>query len=544
MKDKITSTNFIVIFSFNENYQYSLKNNQEFEINPNILYRSNESENDAKYTPRVLLFDYTSNLGSMSKEGKLLTNHLNSYNKMIQQQQDRSGGDGMASFISQPVGNPMNRKDETVDYRSSTFEYWSDYMHTDLNGLSVIDVNSNSLPSTLSSSGSLFDDGIEILGDTTALTERYQDNLRRMIEECDQLQGFQAFADVDGLWGGMTTSILSHLSDEYGSRPVITFGSTPYSPLVHSNNQSVIEERLFNTTKAVSSISQFSSIYIPISSQHWDTINQSNFNTLNMNNNYQTSSIIASAIDTATLYYRSNYPYSLGEFCRSLSVQSLNLCTLSTTFPSSIAKLGIKRSNANNYNNSPYTYPSTPLFSNPALHYLTPFISNVQKSSFSEIISIRGDPIDEESNTIESQQSYDSVKKIIEGYIEFSKKNSIYSPQTTAICNISQPFIVDSLRFPAYNITKQKSQNSTAMEIDGQVAAKYDEPPQSILSHIQNGPLIASYLKPLCQQFKELTKSRNVQVYRTDEDPTSNEMIIEHLHSLNDSYSNVSNHNF
>ncbi|XP_069138791.1 protein misato homolog 1-like [Argopecten irradians] len=54
-----------------------------------------------------------------------------------------------------------------------------------------------------------------------------EDRLHFFIEECDHLQGFQVLLDTFNGFGGVGSSILQHLKDEYSSKGIFTFALTP-----------------------------------------------------------------------------------------------------------------------------------------------------------------------------------------------------------------------------------------------------------------------------------------------------------------------------
>ncbi|EFA78694.1 hypothetical protein PPL_08155 [Heterostelium album PN500] len=360
----------------NDNYNYSINNKLEFEINPSLLFRaSNNRDDNTKYTPRVLVFDYADNFGAMNKDGVVYRHNQN--NKQQQQQQqnnynNNSNNNNVVRYETKPIGSPINIDDPEQDNRLSNFEFWSDYLQTDLTSNNIVTLSQVNQNNNIS--GKLFSDGIDLLEQSNEILDHYQDNLRRMMEECDLMIGFQCFTDVDGIWGGVCSSLYEHLHDEYGSRPIVTFATTPHSSSISSLMESAIDERIYNSAHTIANIAQQSSLYIPLSAQRWSNLQQS-CNLLNMSNRYQTSSIIAATIDTTTLYYRSNFNLGISDFCKHLALGShKNICSLSTSYPGDINAFHFEKMLEQYQQQSTQTV--VPLYANPLMNFLSPKLQN------------------------------------------------------------------------------------------------------------------------------------------------------------------------
>lgn len=52
----------------------------------------------------------------------------------------------------------------------------------------------------------------------------FEGNFRFFVEECDNLQGFQALTDVDDAFGGFTEGLLNNIRDEFQKTPIMTYG--------------------------------------------------------------------------------------------------------------------------------------------------------------------------------------------------------------------------------------------------------------------------------------------------------------------------------
>ena len=54
-----------------------------------------------------------------------------------------------------------------------------------------------------------------------------EDQLHFFVEECDSLQGFHLLSDWLGGFGGLASCIAEDLRDEYGTKGILTFLSSP-----------------------------------------------------------------------------------------------------------------------------------------------------------------------------------------------------------------------------------------------------------------------------------------------------------------------------
>ncbi|GAM28431.1 hypothetical protein SAMD00019534_116070 [Acytostelium subglobosum LB1] len=520
----------------NDNYQYSIKNNSKFEVNPSILYRggSGETANDSQtYTPRVLVVDYADNFGAMSREGRIYRPKMSAAGLPATTAVSEDLGERVTQHISKPAGSPISF-DSDKDHRLDDFEYWSDYLQTDYHTNSIVPLTQTNQNNSIS--GKLYDDGYDLFFDNVEIVDTYQDNMRRLVEECDHLGGFQCFSDVDGIWGGVSTALLQHIEDEYTSRPIITFGCTQHSTSIADQVEASIDERVYNVSKSIKSLAQYSSLYTPLTAQRWSGVTTTSFNRLKMNNKFQTSAILASSIDTGTLYYRSNFNHSIADLCRHMSLGGpRNLCTLSSSFPGSIAEFSFAARPLYTANQQNTTNTSAqPLHSHPLMNYLSPKIINKSFSPFTEVISMRGE-------VCPGVSGYDQVKEVLEQYMSDSNRGNEYHSRAinSMICNISQPFIVDKPHsFPAYRSTSTNQSSNSNNNMEQQQQQHYDPTPTSILAHLQNGRLVQQYVKTLAMEFKELIQQRRVhRNNNTSDEADPNSATLEHLLNISDAYS-------
>lgn len=165
-------------------------------------------------------------------------------------------------------------------------------------------------------------------GSTIWKTENFEDNfgdkIRQYLEECNNCQGFQTLFDCTNGFSGLTLKCLQHLNDEYSK---VNFAIPIIPPTVENfaNSDGPMSDsiRLINIALTYSNLIENSDLFLPLStmSKGWRSIsNQRLFPLINYENSnaYQTSSILATYLDTISLQYRLKNPSSsnyLSSFC-------------------------------------------------------------------------------------------------------------------------------------------------------------------------------------------------------------------------------------
>lgn len=101
--------------------------------------------------------------------------------------------------------------------------YWSDYNRVFYNPRSIVQLNEFELNSALmpferwATGEELFDN----LDKEHDLLDR---DLRRFLEECDQMQAIQIITSTDDAWGGFTAKYLEKIRDDLGKTSAWVFG--------------------------------------------------------------------------------------------------------------------------------------------------------------------------------------------------------------------------------------------------------------------------------------------------------------------------------
>lgn len=163
--------------------------------------------------------------------------------------------------------------------------------------------------------------------------EDFLDKARLYLEECNSCQGFQALFDCTDGFSGLTVKCLEEMADEYG-KTVFVVPIVP--PRVHefknSDSPMSLTIRIVNLAMTYASLIENSSMFLPISTmaKGWrDLSSPREIPGISFipDDYYQTSSILASYLDTISLRYRTtNNPNYLPGFCSDLSNHGRKLC--------------------------------------------------------------------------------------------------------------------------------------------------------------------------------------------------------------------------
>jgi len=208
--------------------------------------------------------------------------------------------DNLAGFRARPVFN----RDKRVNNNNEAHPFWEGSQE-------VIrqEIDSNPFTQTLQvpfhHSGNTFQEitpnilipGYQIERREKEQIESIEDQIRKMAEECDLVKGLQVFADVDCGFGVLASDLISELKSEFRGVPLLTYGFN--SPSQSSNRTSVENRSIFSAIN-LQSLSSVSTAYIPLSTVDWTNSKFKNLN-LDITNDYHTSAVFASAIETLLL---------------------------------------------------------------------------------------------------------------------------------------------------------------------------------------------------------------------------------------------------
>lgn len=156
--------------------------------------------------------------------------------------------------------------------------------------------------------------------------EEYSDRMRQYLEECNSCQGFQVLFDaVDG-FAGLSVRCLEELADEYGkSMLAVPIVPPQVRDFQNCDSQMSTTIRIVNMALTYGALIEHSSMFLPLSTMGncWRDLREPrSFPGVSYkgDNLYQTSSILATYLDTISLRYRLMQSQThLSGFCQDMS---------------------------------------------------------------------------------------------------------------------------------------------------------------------------------------------------------------------------------
>ncbi|MGH0181461.1 UNVERIFIED_CONTAM: hypothetical protein FKN15_006887 [Acipenser sinensis] len=167
--------------------------------------------------------------------------------------------------------------------------------------------------------------------------EELEDRLHFFVEECDYLQGFQVLCDLQDGFSGLGSGVTELLHDEYRGRGVFTWG---LGPITHPDTSPVKDVfHLLNSVLGVVSLSNHSSLFCPLSLRGGlgrRPPPHITFPHLQYDPSlwYHSSAVLATALDTLTLPYRTvKDSATMGQLADSFAVSGRKVVTACGAVP-------------------------------------------------------------------------------------------------------------------------------------------------------------------------------------------------------------------
>ncbi|EZA51335.1 hypothetical protein DMN91_002071 [Ooceraea biroi] len=320
------------------NFTYDAKSPSE--INHDVLYREGENmRKQVTFTPRLLTVDLKGAQGYLSEQGTLYeTDPLDD-----QLLWDKTKLE-ITSFEPSPKTPFIQSLDgsrgpnESADSHAFDFENdvksWVDYLLPSFHPRTV-NIAKEYLHNSAERSFDLFTYGRD-LWTTEQFSDDFSDRIRSYVEECDFMQGFQVLVDsIDG-FAGLGASCIQYLRDEYG-KSILAFPCLDYNSSEPSAADLI---KIVNTALCWQHIGEHSSLYSPLSCGQvgWPFATDSRkFEnvTYDPTLKYHSSAILATALDTLTLRYRTKKyaNASLSDLCADLNKLGRKAAATSLSLP-------------------------------------------------------------------------------------------------------------------------------------------------------------------------------------------------------------------
>ncbi|KAJ8731844.1 hypothetical protein PYW08_014574 [Mythimna loreyi] len=312
------------------------------EVNHDILYREGQTaKGEVTYTPRLLLADLKGSLKTLPESGGLTS---------VGEENDLTWD--AIEKIEEPTP-PKNEYLTDIDNQGPSIkkEYnfeqdvktWTDYLYPRLHER-TINIVKEYVHGDDTECMDVYHTGKSLW--KLDYGEAFMDNIRKYVEECDSMQGFQVNFDcVDG-FAGLAVSCIEHLADEY-TKSILAYPIIPsHFP---DNNPTTQEERdksntkdsirLVNTLISIQELSEHATLFVPVCTgeKGWRKPGSPRkFDYINYNPElyYHSSALIASAMDTLSQKYRhkSNI-FTMSDICADLTGYGRKMASASLGMP-------------------------------------------------------------------------------------------------------------------------------------------------------------------------------------------------------------------
>jgi len=308
------------------------------EVDNDILYREGLTLNkEVTFTPRLIAVDLKGSLGALPECGELygkisipkedtLSNYWTGGHQIFREEPFVRNeflselGDNSENILSEKDVDICTDKDDDTEAGPSnesklynlegSVNFWSDYLGARYHPQSVLLCENFQHKNKLQP----FDAwglGREAWSDSSNFGDRMEDRVRWYAEECDVLGGFQVISDYHDGFGGLSSSLMEMLGDEYSHKALLSF---PTAPAMFPADLSSAAEGGARVAGAVLSLTRHleTSLVTPMSlSRDWwplpGHVTQLPHLSYNPESDYSSSAVLALALDTATLQYRKKH---------------------------------------------------------------------------------------------------------------------------------------------------------------------------------------------------------------------------------------------
>ncbi|CAH2107106.1 unnamed protein product [Euphydryas editha] len=314
------------------------------ECNHDILYREGRTATgEVTYTPRLLLVDLKGSLKTLPACGGLEEQNVEEnlpWNAVEKIEQPEPNKNEYLKDIDSENPSNIENKQYNLDQEVDT---WTDYLYPRFHSRTVNIVKEYQSGNENES----FD--INLSGRQiwkSDFGESFADNIRKYVEECDSMQGFQVNFDCTDGFAGLALGCIEHISDEY-TKSILAY------PIIAShfsdNNPSTEEERekstlkdsmrLINIAQSIEELSQYATLFVPLcmGEKGWRKPgNPRLFDYVNYKPElyYHSSALIASALDTLSQKYRhKNNFYTMSDICTDMTGYGRKMACASLGIP-------------------------------------------------------------------------------------------------------------------------------------------------------------------------------------------------------------------
>jgi len=335
------------------------------EVDHDVLYREGITlKKEVTYTPRLVLLDLKGSLGTLPECGELYGRNTipkvcseslnwteghqifkeepvkkNSFLRELDNEIHTEDDERGEKDIDKAIGiEDIKEEEEPLYNLENQVTFWSDYLAARFHPKSVLLCDSFQHKNTAHP----FDTwglGRGVWRDGRGMGDEFEDRIRFFAEECDNLGGFQLICDYQDGFGGLSASILDLIADEYSNKSLLSFPCSPAEYTSYSISEG--GARLAGAVLTLQSQLE-AGVVTPLSLvKDWFPLSGRSTNlpniSFNAQSDYSSSSVLALALDTATLPFRrrkgTGAMVTSDEVAQGLTTHGRKLTTLSTEVP-------------------------------------------------------------------------------------------------------------------------------------------------------------------------------------------------------------------
>ncbi|KAH1014571.1 protein misato [Dendroctonus ponderosae] len=325
------------------------------EIDHNVLFREGITPaGQVTFTPRLLLVDLKNSLKTLPIQGDLYEEPPDPSqlfmkwegHKIELQEAPRESKNAFQTDINNASALPTVA---TKKYNlEQDVQVWSDFLYSRFHPrtVNVIKQYQHCNAETPFDSYSLG----AALWKSEVFEDRFSDDIRRYVEECDYFQGFHILTDCTNGFAGLSSACLEHIRDEYDRKSVLVLPTIPaHFPdndfqTAHEQVYSLMNDstRVINLLLSFNTYREFSSMFVPLctSEAGWrqpGLPRQFYHTQYNHKLPYHSSAFLAAALDTISLKYRlESSTFSLSDLCADLTANDRKAAAGSLCMPFSL----------------------------------------------------------------------------------------------------------------------------------------------------------------------------------------------------------------
>lgn len=367
--------------------------------------------------------------------------------------------------------------------------------------------------------------------------DSFENNIRKYIEECDSMQGFNITLDCTDGFAGLALGCIELLADEY-TKPILAYpiiashfpDNDPNTPEERDISTLKDSTRLVNIALAVQELSEYATMFVPLctSDKGWRKPgNPRMFDHISYKPEvyHQSSALLASALDTLSQKYRhKSNSYTLSDICGDMTGYGRKMAAASLGMPFAFCE-------------SKYLIEHLNETTRPIFSTITPSCKLASDKIF-QVITVRGipeshlkpPPNSKQANELSHIPAYrcGNIKEMFELYFQ---ANNFLSATNVTVCKKPIQVGTPYPKFFSENLTKYGS--IKAEDSDEEVESC------AVVAGYHNGNFMANMLEKL---HREVSRIQFAKLHRFREEGLETADYRESLNKLSEFKDNYEDH--